>query len=559
MGESSLLADDRTPSAAVGQHVASVPPGLVTAEAPTVATRRCVAYLRVSTAGQAMRDDTEEGYSLPAQRDGILQLCREQGLTLVDEYVDHDSASKNADDRPQFKAMLARIFEQADVEAVVVHRIDRFARDAAHHFAVRAALRKKNVRLISVREKIEDDAAGQFVEGIHALIAQYHSANLSVEVKKGLRKKTEMGGWTHRAPIGYVNRREFIEGRRVCTVELDPERAPLVRLAFELYVTGEYTLENLLIELTHRGLKSKGRRDYPPKPLTLHGIEWLLTNKFYVGVVEWNGVEYQGRHEPLVDQETFYRVQDVFAARAAKGTREMQHRHYLKGLLVCAVCGRRLSIQKSKGRYVYFYCLGQKDRRRPTGCREAYVPAERLEQQVEALYDRVQLRPEYADKLRAMLQAEIVQHQDHNSAQREFQSRRLAKLETQRRKLMDAYYAGAIDVAMLREEQERIGREIREVENLLRSADDTLAGWTEVIEEAMSFATNCGRAYRVAKEPVRKQFNAGVFHRLLVRDGRIAEVEYQEPFGLFFVMPEFEQPRVERETRLELATPTLAR
>ena len=122
-------------------------------------------------------------------------------------------------------------------------------------------------------------------------------------------------------------------------------------------------------------------------------------------------------------------------------------------------------------------------------------------------------------------------HQDHNSAQREFQSRRLAKLETQRRKLMDAYCAGAIDVAMLREEQHRIGREIREVEDLLRSADDTLAGWTEVIEEAMSFATNCGRAYRVAKEPVRKQFNVGVFHRLLVRDGRIAEVEYQEPFG----------------------------
>ena len=73
----------------------------------------------------------------------------------------------------------------------------------------------------------------------------------------------------------------------------------------------------------------------------------------------------------------------------------------------------------------------------------------------------------------------------------------------------------------------------------------------------MSFATNCGRAYRVAKEPVRKQFNAGVFHRLLVRDGRIAEVEYQEPFGLFFGTPEFEQPRVERETRLELATSSL--
>ena len=120
--------------------------------------------------------------------------------------------------------------------------------------------------------------------------------------------------------------------------------------------------------------------------------------------------------------------------------------------------------------------------------------------------------------------------------------------------LMDAYYAGAIDVAMLREEQNRIGREIREVEDLRRSADDTLAGWTEVIEEAMSFATNCDKAYRVAKESVRKQFNAGVFHRLLVQDGQITEVEYQEPFALFFGTPEFEQRRVERETGLEPAT-----
>lgn len=124
---------------------------------------------------------------------------------------------------------------------------------------------------------------------------------------------------------------------------------------------------------------------------------------------------------------------------------------------------------------------------------------------MEALYDRVQLRPEYADKPRATLQAEIVQHWDHIAGECEFQSRGLAKLETQRRKLMDAYYAGAIDVAMLREEQDRIGREIREVEELLRSAEATLAGWTEIIEEAMSFTTNRGKAYRVAKEPVRKQ------------------------------------------------------
>jgi len=67
--------------------------------------------------------------------------------------------------------------------------------------------------------------------------------------------------------------------------------------------------------------------------------------------------------------------------------------HYLKGTLACRVYGRGLSIQRSKERYVYFYCFGQKDRRRPTGCGEAYIPTEKLERQVEELYDCVQLPP----------------------------------------------------------------------------------------------------------------------------------------------------------------------
>lgn len=72
---------------------------------------RWVIYLRVSTDQQAARDDTEEGFSLPAQREACLQLVREQGWTVIDEYVDHDSGSKNAANRPRFKAMLDRIFE----------------------------------------------------------------------------------------------------------------------------------------------------------------------------------------------------------------------------------------------------------------------------------------------------------------------------------------------------------------------------------------------------------------------------------------------------------------
>ena len=110
--------------------------------------------------------------------------------------------------------------------------------------------------------------------------------------------------------------------------------------------------------MAHRGLRNRGRDGhYPAKAVTVWGMAHLLAHRAYVGIVEWDGVEYEGSHEPLVDRTTFDKVQELLASRAMRGTRERRHHHYLKGLLVCGVCGRRLSIQCSKGTYTYFYCL----------------------------------------------------------------------------------------------------------------------------------------------------------------------------------------------------------
>lgn len=153
-------------------------------------------------------------------------------------------------------------------------------------------------------------------------------------------------------------------------------------------------------------------------PITMHGLTWLLTNKFYARLVEWQGVEYKALHEPLVESKTFFRVQELFTTRSGRWAHTMRHQHHLKGFLTCAVCGRGLSLQRSKGRYLYFHCLSQKDRRRPTGCRESYIAAEMLERQVEDLYDRVQLPPEWADRLRFSMEAEITARQDRNAGER---------------------------------------------------------------------------------------------------------------------------------------------
>ena len=126
---------------------------------------RAVIYLRVSTKEQA-----EEGYSIPAQAEACRRFVADQGWDLADEYVERGESARTAD-RPQLQAMLARLAEDPSIDCLVVHKLDRLARNLEDHAAIRAALRKAGVQLHSVTESLEDSASGKLVEGILASIA----------------------------------------------------------------------------------------------------------------------------------------------------------------------------------------------------------------------------------------------------------------------------------------------------------------------------------------------------------------------------------------------------
>jgi site-specific DNA recombinase len=380
----------------------------------------------------------------------------------------------------------------------VVHKLDRLARNMEDHVAIRALLRRRGVALVSITENVEETASGRLVEGIHALMAEFYSANLAAEARKGMAEKAKQGGWPHQAPIGYLNQRASIGGRRVAYIVPDPDRADLVRSAFQLYATGGYSVAQLTDELAERGLRSRARRDRPEKPLAVSSVADLLANPVYAGMVQWQGV--------------------------------------------------------TKGRYLYFYCLGQKNQAR-TGCREAYAPADLLETAVECLYEQVQLPPDWLAGLRAALDAEITGRQDRTARERQLVTRRMGKLEGERRKLLDAYYAGAIDLAVLHAEQQRIGGELRTAKQRLATVDATLEQWRQILETAMRFAADCAQTYRRASRRTRRLFNQAVLDRIEVCDRKLTSVRYQAPFDLLFGRGGFEYDAVVAPTGFEPALP----
>src|SRR3546814_7350678 len=137
--------------------------------------------------------------------------------------------------RVAFQQMLERIRRERDVDYVIVHKLSRFTRNRLDDAIVMADLQKRGVTLISATEQIDNTPEGQLMHGILATFNQYRSAADGADIAYKMGQKAKNGGTLGRAPIGYLNTLERIDGREIRSVTIDSERASFVKLAFELY------------------------------------------------------------------------------------------------------------------------------------------------------------------------------------------------------------------------------------------------------------------------------------------------------------------------------------
>jgi len=121
--------------------------------------------------------------------------------------------------------------------------------------------------------------------------------------------------------------------------------------------------------------------------------------------------------------------------------------------------------------------------------------AERAERMVEDLYKRIQLPPEWVKRLEAELEAEIVDRLSVAAELRVGLTGRLAALADERQKLLKAYYANAIPLALLKQDQDRITAAEQKARRELEVAEADLSGWQEVLSLSIRLAGNCRDAY----------------------------------------------------------------
>ena len=501
-------------------------PDPFTAMAAQLTPKRAVSYIRVSTREQAQRGGSEEGFSLPAQREANKRKAQSMGALVVKEFADRGESARSAN-RPELQKMLAYLKEDGGIDYVIVHKLDRLARNRADDVEINRAFEEAGVRLISTSENIDQTPGGMLLHGIMSSIAEFYSRNLANEVIKGMGEKARNGGTLGKAPLGYMNVRARDEhGREVRTVALDEERAPLVRLAFTEYATGQWTTKRLAAHLHDRGLTTVPTARKPAKAVTGAQLHRMLRHPYYKGVISFQGVEYAGAHEPLVDEETWSQVQAVLDSHRF-GERERQHNHHLKTTVYCGLCGARLLVQNtrnSKGDlYPYFICAR---RQRTHDCAFRAVLIDVVEERMSDLYRTIQLGSQDRQLVEQYVREELRHlERDKDRTIRSLTTRR-TNIEDKRRRLMHAHYEGAVPLELLKEEQTQLTAELGQIERQLAAYQADMTEIHQRLTQALDLLEDCHRLYTAAPAHLKKLLNQVFFERVLVNplvdeDGRV--------------------------------------
>ena len=400
---------------------------------------------------------------------------------------------------------------------LISHKLDRLARNRADDVEINRAFEDAGVRLVSTSENIDQTPGGMLLHGIMSSIAEFYSRNLANEVIKGMGEKARNGGTLGKAPLGYMNVRARDEnGREVRTIALDEERAPLIRLAFTEYATGNWTVRQLADHLNTLGLTIPPTPRRPAKSITATRLHEILRHPYYKGIVTFQGVEYPGKHEPLVDSQTWQTVQTILTSRRY-GERQRIHNHFLKSTVVCGQCGARLSVQNAKNSkgtiYPYFVCAR---RCRLHDCAFTAVLIDVVEDRIVELYRAIELSAEDRTKIEHYLHDELAQIEgDKAKAVRSLTTRR-TNIEDRRRRLLHAHYEGAVPLDLLKEEQAELSTELNQIERQLAAYQADAAEVRQYLTQALDLLEDCHRLYTAAPAHLKKLLNQVFFDRVLV-------------------------------------------
>lgn len=428
---------------------------------------RAAIYARFSS-------DNQREESITAQVRACTDYAEEKGYSVIKVYTD-EARSAMTDDRPGFLQMIQDIkngFVKVDV--LLVHKLDRFARNRYDSAFYRRELRQMNVRLESVLEHLDDSPESILLESLIEGMAEYYSKNLAREVMKGMRETAmqakHCGGIP---PLGYDvdKNKKYI---------INEEEARAVRLIFETYATG-HGYGDILNALREQGHKTKLGR-----PFSKNGLHDILRNRKYVGIYTFNKsaskslngtrnnhksknaeeiIEIPDAMPVIVPPEIFWKVQermDKNQKNHACGRFKNKVVYLLSGLIKCGECGMRMigtsssyrtKVSKEYRKRHYYECNNAK---RTKECTNEKINKPDIEEYVISKLESEVLNKKTIPVLAQKLHDQYKKDKSESINEAEYQEKEIAKLEKQIENIVEAITEGGGVIKALTEQLKKL-------------------------------------------------------------------------------------------------------
>jgi len=465
------------------------------------------AYARVSTPRQG-----EKGVSLSEQKEAIERYAKLHGLTIVRWFEERESASHQG--RPVFTEML-RLLRRGTAQGVIIHKIDRSARNLGDWVKLVDA----GVEIHFATENLDlRTVAGRLSADIQAVVAAHYSRNLREEVKKGIYGRLKQGFYPFRAPIGYLD-----QGAAKPKIA-DPMSAPLVREAFRLYSSGQFSLPTLTREMYRRGLRNRAGTS-----VTINGMATMLKNPFYVGLmrIRKTGQTFGANHEPLVSTEVFETVQALIAGKRVD--RNNHHTFTFSRIARCATCGYSLIAESRKG-HVYYRCHNRGFKNPPV-CPPTAVREEAIDEAILISLAEVDLTDEEMALAHALLGRKRAELERDRAAAIQAVKLQLERVESRLAKLMDLLVDGTVDKVLFTEKQNALLMERAKVRETLNETQQASDLFLKTLEKTVELAKSPSMQYSVASPEKKRELVKTLLSNLVV-SGKNVDLTLSLPFRL---------------------------
>lgn len=411
------------------------------------------AYIRVSTAEQA-----KEGYSIGEQQERLTAFCKAHGWGLPKMFTDAGYSGGNTN-RPALQELVKEI-KAGSISRVVVYKLDRLSRSQKDTLELlEDVFLPNNVDFISMSENFDTGSPfGKATIGLFSVFAQLEREQIKERVMVGREARAKEGKYHggHTPPVGY----DYINGELV----VNEFEAMQVRECFKLYLAG-HTYTEIAFELNKRGWHHKYGQ------WILNRVRDVLKNPIYIGTISFSGVRYKGKHEALIDEETFETVQEMIKKKHKKQTSVKRpiFEAYLVGKIWCAKCGARYCHTVSYSghtrtgkRLSYYACYSRancnKSMIRDRNCPNTIHRADKIDK---IIFD--ELRGLKLGDVRSYRRT-LEEHDTIKPLQKE-----LSKIEKQRSRLIDLYALGSFSPEELNAKIEPLNASKKAIEEQLAS------------------------------------------------------------------------------------------